>query len=82
MDTIAGCFSNWFTNMDLKLVGALPYLVLWGIWLAHKSIIFEGKFVPPFKISSQCLSLLPFYKNSQGYKQLKFVGKLRVDKST
>jgi hypothetical protein len=28
MDTIVGCFSNWFTNMDLKPVRALLYLVL------------------------------------------------------
>jgi hypothetical protein len=43
--------------------------------------VFEERFVPPFKISSQCLSLLPFYKNSPRYKQPRSMGELQVDKS-
>jgi hypothetical protein len=63
MDTIEGCFSGWFSNTDLKPFQALPFLVLWGIWLAHNSILFEERFVPYFKTSAQVLGLLSYYKN-------------------
>jgi hypothetical protein len=51
-ESLEGCFSVWFGKKELKPLKAIMYLTLWGIWLAHNLIMFEGKFVPAFKVFS------------------------------
>jgi hypothetical protein len=80
-DSIEECFAVWFINRELKQLRVLPYLVLWGIWLACNSSLFEDKYVPSFRTVAQCLGLLSFYKIPSVNKPLRIVGEPRIDKS-
>jgi hypothetical protein len=61
---IQACFQTWFTRKDLECLRAVPYLVLWGIWLARNASLFEDSSIPTFKVSTQVMGLLPFYKEA------------------
>jgi hypothetical protein len=42
-------FKDWFTERELKAYRALPYLVVWGIWLAWNAIIFKDQLLLLFR---------------------------------
>jgi hypothetical protein len=80
-----GIFGRLFFSLvwkkGVEALRAIPYLTLWSIWLARNSIMFEGKFVPAFKVFAQVLGLLPFYKSITGTKPPRAIGELNVDKT-
>jgi hypothetical protein len=59
----------------------VPFLVLWGIWLARNASLFEDIQLPTFKVSSQVMGLLPFYKEIPKKKVTRGLGEFQVDKS-
>jgi len=58
VDSVMGCGRNiflrvdlvlhlqildWFTNRDPKAYRIIPMVVIWGIWTARNSVLFEEK---------------------------------------
>jgi hypothetical protein len=48
---IEACFLSWFSRKELEVFQVVPYLVLWGIWLARNASLFEDTQIPSFKVS-------------------------------
>jgi hypothetical protein len=74
-------FSSWFLRKELEELRVVPYLVMWGIWLARNSSLFNEKYIPTLQVTTQAVSLLPFYKETIKKKTIRILGNLQVDKS-
>jgi ribonuclease HI len=80
-ETVDMNFQEWFIRRELNPFREVPFLVTWGIWLAHNSSLFEDKPIPYFQISTQVLALLSVYKPNVSIKEWRVVGALSVDRS-
>ena len=74
-------FKEWFDKRELKNFRAVPYLVIWGIYLARNSSIFEDKQTPPFQVIAQAVALLSSFQPAVKIRRPRRVGELTVDKS-
>lgn len=74
-------FQEWFIRKELKPFREIPFLVTWGICLAHKFSLFEDKSIPYFQIFTQVLAMLSVYKPNVRIKEQRVVGALSMDRS-
>jgi hypothetical protein len=72
-------FQECFIIRELNPFREVPFLINWGIWLAHNSSLFEDKPIPYFQISTQVLAMLSIYKPNVSIKEWRIVGALSVD---
>jgi hypothetical protein len=56
-NTIEECLRAWFQKKEPSNFRAITCLVLWGIWLAWNSTIFEDEFIPYFQVYGQIYAL-------------------------
>ena len=59
---IEAILKTWIENRDLKPWRALPFLVLWGIWLGHNLITFKDNLRPSFQFLVQIWALMSYFK--------------------
>lgn len=69
---------TWFERKDLKIYRTLPFLVLWGVWLAHNLVIFQKKINPTFQTTTQVCSLFQLYQTLINPKTIRQVGHVTI----
>jgi hypothetical protein len=57
-NVIEEVFRNWYTNRELEWFRALPFIVVWEIWLAKNFKLFENKKTLPLKCVVQALNII------------------------
>jgi hypothetical protein len=50
-------WQDWWSNRENKVFRALPLLIIWGVWIARNTLIFNES---PWLQKSQQLKVLPF----------------------
>lgn len=71
----------WFQRRELTAYRAVPFLTIWGIWLARNSCLFEGQPLQTFQVASNICSIAQFFKTKGCTKKPRVVGDLVIDHS-
>jgi hypothetical protein len=61
-DFVEKFLKNWMSKRELKEWRVVPYLTIWGVWLARNSLIFEEKDIPSFHVAQQIRSMDMAYR--------------------
>jgi hypothetical protein len=59
-------WKTWLNQRDYKDVKYLPLLIIWGVWLARNSLIFQEKPTVPEVTTTQSLAILSYYPQEKG----------------
>jgi hypothetical protein len=79
--TLERAWQVWLNQRDYKVVKALPLLILWGVWLAHNSLIFQENPTVPEVTTTQSLAILSYYLQEKGLAGIHVVQEEEIDKS-
>jgi hypothetical protein len=65
--------------MDFKAIKALPLLVIWGVWLARNSIIFNEKPMVLERTATHSLAILSSFPQESGTVKIRNIQEEEID---
>lgn len=71
----------WFQSQDFKHFRAVPFITLWGIWLARNADLFEDWNMQTLQVSSQICAFSQFFQSKEKVPKNRVVSELVVDKT-
>jgi hypothetical protein len=62
LETLEDYLKSNYSRGELKKYMSIPFLVMWGTWLARNESIFEDKSIPSFRTSTQLCVIFHMFK--------------------